>query len=132
MTAACDLYDAVIVGGGPAGASCAITLAGRGARVALLDKARFPRAKPCAEYANPEALAVLERLGLRQRVEAAGAAVFHGMRMISPAGHELAIDFERNAGRHALGLSRYRLDALAIERCRELGVDVCDGAHVRA
>ena len=131
MNSATAVWDAVIVGGGPAGTSCAITLAGLGARVALLDKARFPRVKPCAEYANPEALAVLERLGLRGRVEAAGAVVFGGMRMISPGGHELSIDFQRDAGRYALGLSRYRLDALAIERCREVGVDVLEGAHVR-
>jgi len=124
-------YDAVIVGAGPAGTSTAIGLAGRGFRVALLDKARFPRVKPCAEYANPEAMRVLERLGLLNDVRASGAAVFRGMRVISPGGSSMTLDFDADAGRHALGLSRWRLDQLAVERCRSLGVDVMEGYHVR-
>ena len=39
--------DVVIVGGGPAGAAAGITLAGRGARVTLVDRSRFPRKKVC-------------------------------------------------------------------------------------
>jgi geranylgeranyl reductase family protein len=127
----CD-YDAVVVGAGPAGTSTAIGLAARGLRVALLDKARFPRVKPCAEYVNPQALLVLQRLGLLERVRDAGAVVFPGMRVVAPGGGRLALDFEADAGRHALGISRRVLDQLAVERCRELGVTVVDGAHVRA
>ncbi len=36
-------YDAVVVGAGPAGSTAAIVLARGGARVALVDKASFPR-----------------------------------------------------------------------------------------
>ena len=98
----------------------------------LLDKACFPRVKPCAEYANPAALEVLERLGLRATIASAGAAVFGGMRLVTPNGAELAIDFRRDDGRHALGVSRFVLDALALERARAVGVRVVEGAHVRA
>jgi geranylgeranyl reductase family protein len=40
-------YDAIVVGAGPAGSACAHRLAGAGASVLMLDRARFPRDKPC-------------------------------------------------------------------------------------
>lgn len=40
-------YDVVIIGGGPAGASAAYALSNTGAKVAMLDKCQFPRAKLC-------------------------------------------------------------------------------------
>src|ERR687884_1713921 len=40
-------YDVAVVGAGPAGSVTAYRLATAGARVLLLDKARFPRDKPC-------------------------------------------------------------------------------------
>jgi len=49
-------YDVVIVGAGPAGASAARFLAGAGATVALVDAARFPRAKPCAGWLSDRAV----------------------------------------------------------------------------
>jgi len=42
-----ERYDAVVVGAGPAGSTCAYRLASAGASVLLLDKLRFPRDKPC-------------------------------------------------------------------------------------
>ena len=40
-------YDAIVVGAGPAGSTCAHRLASAGASVLVLDRARFPRDKPC-------------------------------------------------------------------------------------
>ena len=45
-----DCYDAIVVGGGPAGATSAILLAQAGWRVAVVEKARFPRRKVCGEF----------------------------------------------------------------------------------
>ena len=42
--------EVVVVGGGPAGAATAWWLARAGIDVVVLDKARFPRPKPCSEY----------------------------------------------------------------------------------
>jgi len=47
-------YDAIIVGGGPAGSSCAWALRRGGLDVLVLDKNTFPRDKVCAGWITPE------------------------------------------------------------------------------
>jgi flavin-dependent dehydrogenase len=47
------LYDVLIVGGGPAGSTCARVLTAGGARVAILDRAEFPRVKLCGGWLSP-------------------------------------------------------------------------------
>ena len=49
-------YDAIVVGAGPAGSTCAYRLASAGASVLLLDRARFPRDKPCGGAVTARAL----------------------------------------------------------------------------
>jgi flavin-dependent dehydrogenase len=55
-----QVYDALIVGGGPAGSACARKLVQAGRRVAVLDREKFPRTKLCAGWVTPEAVADLE------------------------------------------------------------------------
>jgi menaquinone-9 beta-reductase len=57
-------YDVLVVGAGPAGSTAALVLARNGAKVALLDKARFPRDKACGDFIGPRGLQVLADLGL--------------------------------------------------------------------
>src|SRR5205807_2635161 len=79
-------YDVVVVGAGPAGSATAQFLAERGHDVALLDRAQFPRAKPCAEYLSPEAGRVFQRLGVLAALKAAGGAELTGMRVVATGG----------------------------------------------
>jgi geranylgeranyl reductase family protein len=59
-------FDALVVGAGPAGSIAALVLARAGARVALLDKARFPRDKACGDFIGPRGLQLLADLGVAE------------------------------------------------------------------
>ncbi|QRN82335.1 NAD(P)/FAD-dependent oxidoreductase [Chloroflexota bacterium] len=52
--------DVLIVGGGPAGSACAQRLIRHGLDVLILDKADFPRQKPCAGWVTPSLFRLLE------------------------------------------------------------------------
>ena len=62
MPAANDPYDVAIVGAGPAGSTCAIRLANQGLRVALIDKATFPRDKICGDALSLDVVNQLEKV----------------------------------------------------------------------
>jgi flavin-dependent dehydrogenase len=55
-------YDLIIIGGGPAGTSAAISAARGGASVLLLERGRFPRHKVCGEFVSAESLGLLTKL----------------------------------------------------------------------
>jgi menaquinone-9 beta-reductase len=57
-------FDVLIVGAGPAGSVAALVLARGGVRVALVDKAIFPRDKACGDVVGPRGLRLLADLGL--------------------------------------------------------------------
>lgn len=124
--------DVIVVGGGPAGSVSAWLLAERGHRVLLLDKARFPRHKACSEYVNPAGARLLAALGLAGELEALGAHRMEAMLIHAPGGHRFLADFGvAEPGSTAIGLSRFRLDSLLLNRAREAGVEVREGVHVR-
>jgi len=59
---ALSTWDLVVIGGGPAGASAAITAARAGIQVLLLEKGNFPRHKVCGEFVSGESLQLLDSL----------------------------------------------------------------------
>jgi len=123
--------EAIVVGGGPAGSVTAALLAEAGHRVVLLDKASFPRHKACSEYITPGGARSLARLGVLDEVEALGAHRMEGMRVFAPGGASYLADFHGAHGERAVGLTRWKLDALLLDKARAAGVDVRERAHVR-
>ena len=124
-----------IVGGGPAGSATACFLARGGIDVVLVDRARFPRDKPCSEYMSPQASRILDSLGVLERIEHAGAAHLAGMRVRAPNGVTFHGRFADVAGYRGyrdrgLALRRTVLDGLLLDRAREAGARVHEGVRV--
>jgi flavin-dependent dehydrogenase len=121
----------VVVGGGPAGASLAIRLARAGTEVCVVDRARFPRDKPCGEFLSPGATPILEELGVRGAVEAAGARRLERVRIVAH-GAAVELDFPDDEGAAPWGysLSRRALDAILLDAARAAGARVLEATRV--
>jgi flavin-dependent dehydrogenase len=131
MSSATKPYDVAIVGAGPAGSASAILLARAGWRVALVDRASFPRDKPCAEYLSPAAEPLLTELGVIERLEATHPARLRGFRIYSPNGGMIQGDFAATRDPNGMSLfetglaiPRLRLDATLAEGAREAGAKI--------
>src|ERR671932_210945 len=127
--------DVIVVGGGPAGAATATALARAGVDVVVLDRARFPRAKPCSEYLSPEASRVLASMGALDAVEGAGAARLAGMTVRAPDGTQLRGDFAAPHGfrgfrDRGLALPRVRLHPILLDCARRAGARVEERVRV--
>lgn len=121
--------DVLIVGAGPGGSAAAILLARAGLAVTVVDRAAFPRDKPCSEYMSPEALRVLDRLGVLADLEAAGAPL-EGTIVTASRGARLDGAFAR-AGHQpfrpaGLSIARRVLDARLVEAARAAGATVLE------
>jgi len=113
--------DAAIVGGGPAGSTCARSLRLAGWNVVVLDRARFPRDKVCAGWLTP---GVFSALDLDPETYRSAGLVLQDIR-----GFRTGV-----MGRHLLDTDYGRVVSYAVRRCefddfllRRAAVQVIDG-----
>lgn len=120
----------VVVGGGPAGAHTALRLLRAGRSVVVLDKARFPRVKPCGEFLAPECLPLLDDLGLLDAARRDGhpieALQLFGYARTAVADLSRLTDFGQGPAQ-GLAVRRERLDTTALDAVRNAGGDVREG-----
>ena len=136
LTTLAKTFDALVIGGGPGGATAALLLAEAGWSVVLVERKVFPRRKVCGEYLSATNWPLLEMLGLAEAfAELAGppvtrTAIFVGgssvqadlPRPFSRAGP--SGDGSSGDGPWGRALSREHLDSLLLARAASRGVDV--------
>ena len=110
-----DVWDLVVVGGGPAGSAAALRARQLrpDARVLIVDRADFPRDKPCGDGVAPHALDVLAGLGVSTADIVDGFRPVQRLRLTSPTGYVAA----RSMHRQAYVIPRAVLDARLLAAC---------------
>lgn len=115
------IWDAAIVGGGPAGLAAAIALRQRGLCCVVVDAIAPPIDKACGEGLMPEAIESLARLGIE--LGANDGIVVRGIQFANEVSKSSAA-FARGVG---LGVRRTRLHARMVRRAEEAGVELLWG-----
>ncbi len=123
-----SLFDVLVIGAGPCGAVAATVLARAGARVCLVDRARFPRPKLCGDTLNPGALAVLRRLGMAACIDAA-ALPLEGMRV---TGDGVTVEARYPDGRRGASLPREQMDHALVQAAVAAGAELREAVTARA
>jgi len=121
--------DLAVVGGGPAGLAVAALAARRALSVVLLDRAALPHDKACGEGVIPRGLAVLERLGVRDRIPDSDSGPIRGVRYVQEDGSVLEGALPGSGG---LGIRRTALSSVLLEAARAAGVEVHDRTALRS
>ena len=121
--------DVAVVGGGPAGLALAAMAARRGLSVTVLERASLPHDKACGEGVMPAGLAVLERLGMLERIPSADSGPIRGVRYVQEDGSVLEGALPGTGG---LGIRRTALSSALLEAARSAGVEVRDRTRLRS
>ncbi len=128
-------WDAVVIGGGPAGATAAAVLAQAGMRTAVLEKRRFPRYR-VGESLLPWCFFPLERIGAAEAVRDAGFVNKYSVQFASVSGnmsrpfyffevldHEAARTWQ---------VPRAEFDRILLDNARKAGATVLEDTRARA
>ncbi|MFA6214397.1 MAG: NAD(P)/FAD-dependent oxidoreductase [Candidatus Micrarchaeia archaeon] len=105
------IYDAIVVGAGPSGCSCALFLANAGREVLLVDKmASFPREKVCGDAFSGKSIGVARELGVLPGLEKKPRGIVRGLALIAPNGKGVAVPFPNADGMQFAGYTVARAD----------------------
>jgi len=127
-----DTFDVAIVGGGPAGSTCAAFCAAAGLRTVLFEREKFPREKVCGDCLNPACWPILRRLGVAERVRQSSHAILDAVEFIAIGGQKVVVDLPTDKENEMIAIKRSLFDNLLLSRARELGVEIHEKSTVTA
>ena len=122
------VHDVLVVGGGPAGSSCAYWLAEAGWDVAVVEKKVFPREKTCGDGLTPRSVRQIADMGIEGALT--GAHRYTGLRAHA-FGRVLDLPWPEHPSFPSYGyvITRHDLDAIVNERAVKAGATVWQGTE---
>jgi flavin-dependent dehydrogenase len=122
-------YDAIVIGGGPAGSTAAAVLAQKGRRVVLLEREKFPRYH-IGESLLPYCYFTLDRLGLIGRMKASHFPKKYSVQFVSAKGKRSVPFYFFQHLEHEASMTwqvlRSEFDQILLNDAREKGVTVIE------
>src|SRR5213075_3351702 len=126
-----EVVDVAIVGGGPAGSTCAAFCAAAGLRTLVREREKGPREKVCGDCLNPACWPVLARLELAEEIRNGPHGVVNAVEFIAISGQKLRVDlFFRDDD--MISVKRSLFDHLLLDRARTLGAEIREEATLIA
>ncbi len=123
------IYDALIAGAGPAGATCAAFCAQAGLRVLVLEREEFPREKVCGDCLNPLCWPVLDRMGAAETVMTLAHSKLRYVEIATMSRTILRYPLpEREYGE--IAVKRSLFDTALANRAAQLGAEIRHGAAI--
>lgn len=126
-------YDCIVMGGGPAGATCATILGQHGRRVLVLEKSQFPR-HHIGESLMPHTYGMFERLGMLKKLEATDFPRKQSVQFVNANGADSQPFYFPRWRNHPSSTTwqvpRDKFDKMMLDNAREHGAEVIEGVKV--
>src|SRR4051812_28822096 len=126
-------YDLVVIGGGPAGATCGALCAQKGRKTLVLERSKFPRFH-IGESLMPESYWTFERLGMLPKLKAAPFVKKYSVQFVSSSGKESQPFYFDEMNPHECSMTwqvvRSQFDKMMLDNAREHGAEVWENANV--
>ena len=127
-------YDAIMIGGGPAGTSTAAVLASHGHRVLVIERDRFPRYR-IGESLIPFTYQPLERIGMIPKMRASSFVKKYSVSFVQPDGKRsqpfyFHTRYDKETVAQTWQVTRAEFDQMMMDNAREKGAEIMEGTTV--